>query len=168
MVDRRLSRLRESVIERLAVRFAHDELSLHTHEARVHAALAAESMHELRELTWDLPAIGDVIVAWLYGAIDGIEVVADGRWLASQAPHSSWLLGRASTCDVRFDATSVSRRHALLIKRGRCWSLVDLDATNGTSVNGQRVGRRRLRPGDHIELGRSARLTVTGERYHSS
>ncbi|MEY2515306.1 MAG: hypothetical protein QOJ89_2664 [bacterium] len=164
MVGLRLSRLRESVIEQLAVRFAHDELSPDTHEARVHAALLAESVRELRELMWDLPAIGDVVVALLWGAVDGIEVVGDGRWLASQAPRSSWLLGRASTCDVRFDARGVSRCHALLVKRGRCWSLVDLDATNGTVVNGQRVRRRRLRPGDRIELGRSVVLAVTGER----
>lgn len=51
MIDLRLSRLRESVIERLAVRFAHDELSPHTHEARVQAALVAESVRELREMT---------------------------------------------------------------------------------------------------------------------
>lgn len=166
MVDLRLSRQRESVLEKLSVCFARDELSPHTHEARVHAALAAGSVRELRELTWDLFAIGDVAVAVLRGAVDGIEVVADGRWLASEATHSRWLLGRAGTCDVRFAASSVSRRHALLVKRGRCWSLLDLNATNGTWVNGERVHRRRLRPGDHIELGGGATtLAVTGDRH---
>jgi FHA domain-containing protein/uncharacterized protein DUF1707 len=165
MIDLRIRRRRESVIEQLAVRFSHDELSPETHEARVHAALVAESVRELRELTWDLPAIGDFVVALLWGAVDGIEVVGDGRWLASQAAHTSWLLGRARTCDVRLDAISVSRRHAVLVKRGRCWSIVDLDATNGTLVNGQRVHRRRLRPGDEIELGRGVVLAVTGERH---
>lgn len=163
MIDLRFSRLRESVIELLAVRFACDELSPHTHEARVQAALGAVSVRELRELTWDLPAIGDVVVGLLWGAVDGIDVVEDGRWLATQAPHASWLLGRASTCDVCFGSVSVSRRHAVLIKRGRCWSIVDLKATNGTFVNGERIDRRRLRPGDQIELGR-ARLAVAGER----
>jgi pSer/pThr/pTyr-binding forkhead associated (FHA) protein len=52
----------------------------------------------------------------------------------------------------------------VLVKRGRCWSIVDLNATNGTRVNGERVHRRRLRPGDQIELGRRAVLAVTGER----
>jgi len=159
MVDLRLSQQRESVIEQLAVRFARDELSAHTHEARVDAALVAESVRELRELTWDLPGIGDVVVALLRGAVDGIEVVGDGRWLASAAAHASWLLGRASTCDVCLNAHSVSRQHALLVKRGHCWSIVDLKATNGTLVNGERVQRRRLRPGDQIELGRGVLLT---------
>lgn len=164
MVDRRLSPQREWVLEKLSVGFARDELSPHTHENRVQAALAAASLRELRELTWDLSAIGDAAVALLRGVVDGVEVVADGRWLASEAAHSCWLLGRAGTCDVRFAGRDVSRRHALLVKRGRCWSLVDLNATNGTWINGERVDRRRLRPRDHIELGSSAAsLAVTGD-----
>lgn len=168
MVDLRLSRRRESVLERLSLGFARDELSPHTHEARVQAALAAASARELRELTWDLSTLGDGAVALLRGVIDGIEVVADGRWLVSEATYACWLLGRAGACDVRFAARGVSRRHALVVKRGRCWSLVDLNATNGTWVNGERVDRRRLRPGDHIELGNSTTmLAVTGDRHLS-
>ena len=42
---------------------------------------------------------------------------------------------------------------------------VDLDATNGTWVNGERVDRRRLRPCDDIELGNSTTtLAVTGDQ----
>jgi hypothetical protein len=165
MLDLRLSRQREAVIEQLAVRFAHDELSPHTHEARVHGALVAESVRELRRLTWDLPGVGDVLVALVWGRVDGIEVAADGRWLASRAARASWLLGRASACDVCLDVHSVSRRHAMLVKRGRCWSIVDLNATNGTLVNGERIVRRRLRPGDQIELGRGVVLSVAGDRH---
>jgi hypothetical protein len=163
MIDSQLGRLRESVIEQLAVRFARDELSPHTHEDRVQAALVAESVRELRELTWDFSGIGDVVVALLWGAVDGIEVVGDGRWLASQSVRASWQLGRAATCDICFDAISVSRRHAVLVKRGRCWSIVDLNATNGTLVNGERISRRRLRPGDQITLGQAV-LAVSGRR----
>lgn len=163
MIDSQLGRLRESVIEQLAVRFARDELSPHTHEDRVQAALIAESVRELRELTWDFSGIGDVVVALLWGTVDGIEVVGDGRWMASQAARASWLLGRATTCDICLDAISVSRRHAVLVKRGRCWSIVDLDATNGTLVNGERINRRRLRPGDQIALGQAV-LAVSGQR----
>jgi hypothetical protein len=165
MVDRRLSRLRETILERLAFGFAHDELSPHTHEVRVQVALAAGSLRELRDVTWDLSAVGDVLIGLLVGAVDGVEVVADGRWLASDASHVSWVLGRASSCDVRFGATSVSRRHAVVTKRGRCWSLQDLGAKNGTWVNEERVYRRRLRPGDRIELGADAGIAVLGERH---
>lgn len=163
MIDLRLSRLRESVIEQLAMGFARDELSPHTHEVRVQAALGAGSVRELRDLTSDLPSVRDVFVALVWGAVDGVEVAGDGRWLASQGVHASWLLGRAGACDVRLDATGVSRRHAVLIKRGRCWSIVDLQSTNGTVVNGERIDRRRLRPGDQIALG-YAHLAVTGDR----
>lgn len=63
------------------------------------------------------------------------------------------LIGRHHDCDVVLSDLSVSRRHARLLFRDGRWVLQDLDSTNGTSVNGSRVGRCELRPGDHIALG---------------
>ena len=54
---------------------------------------------------------------------------------------------------------SVSRRHARLSFRDGRWVLRDLDSTNGTRVNGKRVVRCRLEPGDRLSLG-SADLLV--------
>jgi len=164
MIDGRLNRLRETILEQLALGFARGELSPHTHEARVQAALAAGSVRQLRDVTWDLAAVGDVVAGVLLGAVDGIEVVADGRWLAAEAAHASWVLGRGGSCDLVFSPRSVSRQHAIITKRGRCWSVSDLHATNGTWLNGQRTRRRRLRPGDRIKLGADIELLVTGER----
>ena len=90
----------------------------------------------------------DRLIALLLGSVDGIEVVADGRWLANDATHATWLLGRQGCCDVQFATPTVSRRHALITKRGRCWSIVDLGAKNGTLVNGAPI----LRPA--AETGR--------------
>ncbi|HEX4364895.1 MAG TPA: FHA domain-containing protein [Solirubrobacteraceae bacterium] len=165
MTDVRLIRQRESILEQLAGGYARGELSEHTHEARVEAALAAASLRELQAVTWDLPTLRDQAIALLRGTIDGIEVVADGRWLARDATHTSWLLGRHEHCDVRFTSQTVSRHHALVTKRGRAWSIVDLEATNGTLVNGARIRRRRLTPGDNVELGAGIRLSVTGTRH---
>lgn len=162
MIDLRLGRQRDSVLEQLAVGFARGELSEHTHAARVEAALGADSVRELRAVTWDLPTMRDHLIALMLGAVDGIEVVADGRWLARDATHASWLLGRQGCCDVRFATKTVSRRHALITKRRRCWSIVDLGAKNGTFVNGVRILRRRLTPGDHVELGADVRLEIVG------
>jgi hypothetical protein len=66
------------------------------------------------------------------------------------------LLGRSSGCDVAFSNVSVSRRHARLVFRDGSWILHDLDSTNGTFVNGVRVQRCELRPGDRLELGDEA------------
>lgn len=60
------------------------------------------------------------------------------------------LIGRHPACDVIIPAATVSRRHAQLTFRDGGWILQDLDSTNGTRVNGQAVGRCRLRPGDQL------------------
>jgi FHA domain-containing protein len=63
------------------------------------------------------------------------------------------LLGRHHACDVVLADISVSRRHARLSFRDGNWVLRDLDSTNGTTVNGERVVRCRLLPGDELMLG---------------
>ena len=69
------------------------------------------------------------------------------------------LVGRHDACDVRVGHPSVSRRHARLSFRDGHWVLRDLASTNGTRVNGKRVVRCRLEPGDRLSLG-SADLLV--------
>lgn len=64
-------------------------------------------------------------------------------------------LGRASTCQVRFDETfaTVSRRHAAIVKDGDNWKLVQLSKTNSTYLNGHKVDKEwYLQNGDEIQL----------------
>jgi FHA domain-containing protein len=63
------------------------------------------------------------------------------------------VIGRHPSCDVVVTDETVSRRHAQLTFRDEGWVLQDLHSTNGTRVNGQYVGRCRLRPGDRLGLG---------------
>ena len=63
------------------------------------------------------------------------------------------LVGRHHACDFVLSDCSVSRQHARLVFRDGTWVLQDLESTNGTIVNGVRVGRCALRPGDHLVLG---------------
>jgi FHA domain len=60
------------------------------------------------------------------------------------------LVGRSGVCDVRLDDPSVSRLHARLIFRDGAWVVQDLRSRNGTVLNGSRVVRSQLRPGDRI------------------
>jgi len=69
------------------------------------------------------------------------------------------LIGRHPSCDVVVADDTVSRRHARLTFRDGGWIVQDLDSTNGTRLNGQYVGRCRVRPGDQLSLGRQ-RLQV--------
>jgi hypothetical protein len=71
-------------------------------------------------------------------------------WDGSQ---SELLLGRHQSCDVVLSDPQVSRRHARLFFRDGSWLLQDLQSTNGTIVNGVRVGRCEVRPGDRLVLG---------------
>lgn len=63
------------------------------------------------------------------------------------------LVGRHPGCEVVLDDPTVSRRHAELLFRDGSWVLHDVGSTNGTTVNGVRVTRCQLRPGDHLSLG---------------
>jgi pSer/pThr/pTyr-binding forkhead associated (FHA) protein len=64
-------------------------------------------------------------------------------------------LGRSRTCDLRLSDNDASRRHAEIIPVTGGFVVRDLDSTNGTFVNGERVHERQLRPGDRIEIGSS-------------
>ena len=58
--------------------------------------------------------------------------------------QSEMLIGRHRGCDLVLSDLSVSRRHVRVIFRDGRWILQDLESTNGTIVNGCRVGRSQL------------------------
>ena len=63
------------------------------------------------------------------------------------------VIGRSKDCDVQVADANVSRRHAEVRQEGAAHWVVDLDSTNGTEVNGRRLKRAKLRPGDTIKVG---------------
>ena len=65
------------------------------------------------------------------------------------------VLGRSKECDVVVDDPSVSRRHAEVHQADDGIWFVDLGSTNGSEVNGKRVDRARLQPGDTILVGQT-------------
>jgi len=65
------------------------------------------------------------------------------------------VIGRSKECDVAVDDASVSRRHAEVRAGPDGYWIVDLGSTNGTEVNGKRVDRVRLEPGDVVTLGQT-------------
>jgi pSer/pThr/pTyr-binding forkhead associated (FHA) protein len=68
-------------------------------------------------------------------------------------PEDALLIGRASACDIALSDRTVSRRHARLLFRDGAWIVNDLASKNGVTVNGTKVGRCQLRPGDRLGLG---------------
>jgi pSer/pThr/pTyr-binding forkhead associated (FHA) protein len=64
-------------------------------------------------------------------------------------------IGRATGADFIVDEALVSRVHCRLTAlAGGELELHDLESTNGTFVNGQRVERVLLDPGDRVQVGR--------------
>jgi len=63
------------------------------------------------------------------------------------------VIGRSKDCDIQVADPNVSRRHAEVRQEGAAHWVVDLGSTNGTEVNGRRLKRAKLRPGDTITVG---------------
>lgn len=61
--------------------------------------------------------------------------------------------GRAPSCAVPLEDSSVSREHAAFVRRDGTWWVVDLGSTNGTAVNDRTAAEHELSDGDRVRLG---------------
>jgi pSer/pThr/pTyr-binding forkhead associated (FHA) protein len=66
---------------------------------------------------------------------------------------------KRGVCDVYIDRSSVSKLHCVIVKTDGLLFIRDLGSTNGTKVNGQRVTRGALLPGDELAFA-NARFRV--------
>jgi FHA domain len=63
-------------------------------------------------------------------------------------------IGRRPDSAVFLDDITVSRDHALLVKRGSEWYLDDCGSLNGTYVNRERIDSQVLADGDELQIGK--------------
>ncbi|HLW95585.1 MAG TPA: FHA domain-containing protein [Solirubrobacteraceae bacterium] len=70
-------------------------------------------------------------------------------------------IGRRPDSAVFLDDVTVSRDHALLVRRGDDWFIDDCGSLNGTYVNRERIDSRRLADGDELQVGKY-KLTFRG------
>lgn len=98
---------------------------------------------------------------WLDDARRGLP--AAGRYLAYEdsgrhvvVPVNPGVtrVGRSVGAELRFDDTTVSRRHAVVALDDDGVRVLDDRSLNGILVNGERVDAIRLRDGDEIRVGR--------------
>jgi len=84
------------------------------------------------------------------------SVSVAGFMQAAQATQlaltSMLLIGRLSNCDIVLDSPEVSRRHAMIKQMGNAYSIEDLDSSNGTYLNNERVKLAELHDGDLIQI----------------
>ncbi len=63
-------------------------------------------------------------------------------------------IGRSPDADVFLDDVTVSRNHALLVRRRDGLYLDDLGSLNGTYVNRRRIESHKLSAGDELQVGK--------------
>ncbi len=68
-------------------------------------------------------------------------------------PAGQLVVGRVDGNDIVVPDTSVSRKHATLTVAAGGVVVEDHDSSNGTFVNGTRVGRRQVHPGERVRFG---------------
>jgi len=74
-------------------------------------------------------------------------------------------IGRSPTNNIFIHDKNISRVHCQVVVTDSGCVLTDLQSTNGTFVNGQRVAECELKPGDEIRLGTTLlRLEEVDER----
>ena len=63
------------------------------------------------------------------------------------------LIGRDKSAEVRLKESSVSRKHAIIERRGPQWVITDGGSANGTFLDDLQVGEGVLRDGQTLRLG---------------
>ncbi len=96
---------------------------------------------------------------WILKTAAGADPALTFRLL----PGSVRTAGRAPGANFIVDATLVSRVHCRLTAGASEIEIVDLDSTNGTFLNGERVDKRAVaRSGDRIGIGRVELIVTEG------
>src|SRR4051812_43573946 len=124
-------------------------------------------------VTRETPAISPLVERDRTRATTRMPQPAPGRYLAIPDGDEVALvplrepttrLGRSHTADVVLEDASISRRHALIVRRDGRSVLLDDRSLNGIHVNGMPVSEAALAHGDEILLGRIAvrYVEVTG------
>jgi pSer/pThr/pTyr-binding forkhead associated (FHA) protein len=78
------------------------------------------------------------------------------------------ILGRVGEVDVMLAEDMVSRRHARVVPQGDHVLIEDLESTNGTFVNGEKIRRTVLKEGDRILIGTNILKVVAVDSVASS
>ena len=63
-------------------------------------------------------------------------------------------IGRSPEAEVFLDDVTVSREHAVMVRRSGAWFLDDSGSLNGTYVNRRRIESHKLEEGDELQIGK--------------
>ena len=118
-------------------------------DAPTGAATASYKVGETGEIEevelGDVVARGAALVIRAGGGRAGESFPLDGDRLT---------VGRRPDSDIFLDDVTVSRDHAILVRRGSDYYLDDCGSLNGTYVNRRRIESHRLVDGDELQVGK--------------
>ena len=86
-----------------------------------------------------------------------------GEGQRPERARKAMTIGRSPDATVFLDDVTVSRNHALLVRRRDGLYIDDLGSLNGTYVNRRRIESHRLQNGDELQVGKY-KLTYLEER----
>jgi adenylate cyclase len=84
------------------------------------------------------------------------ELVPEGGGDNIPLIRPSLTIGRRETCDICLRLPNVSGLHCELSFEDGFWSIKDLGSTNGVKVNGVRVSKKMLNPGEKITIAKKS------------
>jgi hypothetical protein len=108
------------------------------------------SMEEKRpSLSLELPDDDDLAQAW------PVLPTTGSRWAKIELGDFFWI-GRTPIANLVVNGDQeISRFHAIVERDGDRYQIMDMRSMNGTTVNGRRVRKQLLVPGDVIRVGQS-------------
>ena len=95
--------------------------------------------------------VGDVAAA------SGALVIRSGGGRVGQSfplRRRALTIGRSPDAEIFLDDVTVSRDHAVLVRRSGDWFLDDSGSLNGTYVNRRRIDSHKLEDGDELQVGK--------------
>ena len=109
--------------------------------------------------TYKVDESGDVEVVELQDVIAGgaALVIRAGSGREGESfplARDRMSVGRSPESDVFLDDVTVSRDHALVVRRGSEYYLDDCGSLNGTYINRRRIESQRLSDGDELQIGK--------------
>jgi general secretion pathway protein A len=122
------------------VRAAIAELQWHEYVSKTHPGMIPTKLDETAPHVY--PPVGRVVLR-LKGVTLAEAFLVPGRFV----------IGRTADNDLHVESKFISRHHAQLVTAPEGSVIEDLNSTNGVYLNGKRVRRHKLQPGDVIKLG---------------
>jgi pSer/pThr/pTyr-binding forkhead associated (FHA) protein len=82
------------------------------------------------------------------------ELIPVGGGDAIPLVRPNLTIGRRDSCDIPLRFPNISGLHCELVFKDGCWIIRDLNSTNGIKVNGVKVPKKVLHPGDTIAIAK--------------